>query len=119
MIMKKIGILILTGLVLLRCESDSETCTVPATVRDLTGLDGCGFVFVLEDGTSIEPIRLLYCGTEPLPREVTENPLYDFEFLDGKKVFISYEETGGPSICMVGPVVKITCITEPASISEE
>ena len=86
---------------------------VRATVRDLTGLDGCGFVFELQDGTRLEPQRLMYCGTPPLPKEVTEDPLYNFEWVDGKQVVIAYKEvpeTG--SFCMVGPIVKITCLQE-------
>ncbi len=85
-----------------------------ATVRDLTGLDGCGFVFELADGTKLEPIRqFLRCGTPPLPREVTEDPLFNFQFVEGKKVSIGFEEmTEEVSICMVGKVVKINCIEE-------
>lgn len=91
-----------------------------ATVRDLRGLDGCGFVFELTDGIRLEPQMLFYCGTPPLPKEVTENPLYDFEWVDGKKVRIVFEEiTDAASICMVGKIVKITCLEEVASISEE
>jgi len=91
---------------------------VRATVRDLTGLDGCGFVFELEDGTRLEPNRIGYCGTGPLPKEITEDPLFDFEFIDGKQVIIGFEEVGGASICMVGRIVKITCLQE-VTISEE
>lgn len=92
---------------------------VRATVRDLTGLDGCGFVFELEDGTRLEPNRIGYCGTGPLPKEITEDPLFDFEFIDGKQVIIGFEEVDGmASICMVGPIVKITCLEE-VTISEE
>jgi hypothetical protein len=100
------------------CDPDidkSVPCVeaVPATVRDLQGLDGCGFVFELNDGTRLEPLRLAFCGTPPLPKEITENPLYNFEFVDGKHVVIGYEtQTDYGSYCMVGPVVKITCITE-------
>lgn len=84
-----------------------------ATVKDLTGLDGCGFVFELTDGTRLEPLRLMYCGTPPLPKEVTEDPLYDFQFVDGKQVRIGYEEVNdAASICMVGKIVRITCIEE-------
>jgi hypothetical protein len=90
-----------------------------ATVRDLTGLDGCGFVFELADGTRLEPIRqFLRCGTPPLPKEVTEDPLFNFQFVEGKKVSIGFEEmTEGVSICMVGKVIKINCISE-VSIEE-
>lgn len=92
---------------------NTSGCTTTATVRDLTGLDGCGFVFELEDGTRLEPIRMFFCGTPPLPKEVTENPLYKFEFVDGKKVAIDYEVcTDCMSVCMVGSIVTITCLTE-------
>lgn len=100
------------------CEDDkilNATCDTGeiATVRDLTGLDGCGFVFELNDGTRLEPMRLMFCGTPPLPEEVTEDPLYDFQFVDGKQVRIGYEEIQDvASICMVGKIVRITCIEE-------
>lgn len=88
-----------------------KTCTIPATVRDLTGFDGCRFVFELEDGRRLEPKLVMRCGT-PIEDEKIDDPLYEFEFVDGKKVRLSYVETGDFSICMVGPVVKITCIEE-------
>ncbi len=95
---------------------DTKACGVSATVRDLTGLDGCGFVFELSDGTRLEPIRLFYCGTPPLPKEVTEDPMFDFQFVDGKKVRLDYEDMAPQyaSICMVGKMVKITCVEEVA-----
>jgi hypothetical protein len=125
--MKNLLLFSLLGLALLACDEEkfdgSVPCTqgVEATVRDLTGLDGCGFVFELKDGTRLEPYRiLLFCGTPPLPKEVTEDPLYQFEWIDGKRVKIGYDVlTDGVSICMVGPMVKITCIEaldqEPAT----
>src|SRR5688572_19268096 len=78
------------------CDSDEEdniepACEVRATVRDLTGLDGCGFVFELEDGTRLEPLRIGFCGTPPIPEDLPKDPLSDFQFVDGKKVKISYE----------------------------
>ena len=91
---------------------EDQNCSTPATVRDLAGLDGCGYVFELDDGTHLEPVMMAYCGTPPLPKEITENPLYRFEFVDGKKVLISYTITDGVSICQVGPRVTITCISE-------
>lgn len=103
---------------ILACEDTDlvkETCDnpVPATVRDLSGLDGCGFVFELTDGTKLQPYLLGYCGTPPLPKEVTENPLYQFEWVDGKQVMIAFEEVPDVSgICMVGKFVKITCLEE-------
>ena len=102
------------------CSCEDDPTIVPceegvfATVRDLTGLDGCGFVFELADGTRLEPIRqFLRCGTPPLPKEVTEDPLFNFQFVEGKKVSIGFQEmTEAVSICMVGKMVKITCIEE-------
>ena len=34
----------------------------------------------------------------------------DFEFSDGLRVSVTYEEFGGASICMIGPMVKLLCI---------
>jgi hypothetical protein len=115
---KLLSILVLVVMVsLTACEDETTTNTCNpgtlATIKDLTGLDGCGFVFELADGSRLEPQMWGYCGTPPLPKEVTENPLYNFQFVDGKKVRIGYEEVkDAASICMVGKIVKITCIEE-------
>lgn len=104
--------------IFINCEDEQPlpiTCdnAVLATVKDLTGLDGCGFVFELADGSRLEPQMLFFCGTPPLPKEVTENPLYNFQWVDGKQVRIAYEEIpDAASICMVGKIVKITCLEE-------
>jgi hypothetical protein len=110
-------------LVFISCKKDGDIikiskCSTAATVRDLTGLDGCGFVFELEDGTRLEPLRIGYCGTPPLPKEITNDPLYNFVFVNGKKVKIGYERLESPSICMVGQVVKITCLEEVKTTTE-
>ena len=117
--MKNLLLFFLIGLALLACNEEKFDSSVPciegveATVRDLSGLDGCGFVFELVDGTRLEPLRLFHCGTPPLPKEVTEDPLYQFEFVDGRKVIIGYEtQNDMGSYCMVGPVVKIICLEE-------
>lgn len=119
--MKRLSFLLLAGFLFTQCDDiQQSSCTTYATVRDLTGLDGCGFVFELEDGSRIEPVRtVMFCGTPPLPKEITEDPLYNFEFANGKRVKISYEETESLSICMVGPVVKITCIEEVKAPTED
>jgi len=119
-----ISALVITLLLFTRCEEEQPlviTCdnAVLATVKDLTGLDGCGFVFELADGSRLEPQMIGYCGTPPLPKEITENPLYDFEWVDGKQVRIAYEEIpDAASICMVGKIVKITCLKEVSSAKE-
>ena len=96
-------------------EDIQKTCSTRATVRDLTGLDGCGFVFELEDGTRLEPVVTYMCGTPPLPKEVSEDPLFNFDFAEGKKVLISYEPAFSGSICMAGLPAKITCLSEISS----
>lgn len=96
------------------------TCGTFATVLDLRGLDGCGFVFELADGKRLEPQLLYFCGTPPLPKEATENPLSSFVFVDGKKVTIGYEVLENQtSICKVGPMVKIMCIEEVKASTKE
>lgn len=122
--MKKIfGLLLLLTAAFVSCDEKEEAvspdCDVVATVVDLRGLDGCGFVFELEDGTRLEPIRVFFCGTPPMP-EIPADPLNSFQFEAGKKVKISYDisqEIG--SICMAGTPAKITCITELSTDKED
>lgn len=113
--MKAIAVLASAVLLFTGCaESNIEpTCATPATVRDLAGLDGCGWVFELEDGTRLEPFWPWWCGTPPLPKEVTDSPLYQYEYVDGKTVYITYElMTDMASTCMAGQVAQITCISD-------
>ena len=118
--MKSLISLILLLLAMSQCTDEAlHRCATKATVRDLSGLDGCGFVFELPDGTRLKPAIVGYCGTPPLPKEVIQDPLFDFEFVDGKEVFISYEPVASASICMVGPTVKITCLTVISSPQEQ
>lgn len=94
-------------------DVDTSTCLTPATLRDMSGLDGCGWVFELNDGTKLSPHWIMFCGTPPLPKEVTEDPLYNFEYVDGKQVMINYEII--PDIataCMAAEVVKIKCVSD-------
>jgi hypothetical protein len=118
------ALLLFVAIVFMTCSEDSPVevteCSTPATIKDLTGLDGCGFVFELEDGTRLEPLRIFYCGTPPLPKDMPADPLHGFEIIDGKKVTISYDVVENyASTCMAGQVVKITCIQEaPAQMSQ-
>ncbi len=74
----------------------TTTCSTPATVRDLSGLDGCGKVLELADGA-----RLLPFG------KVWEK----FPSANGQRVTISYEGvTDMMTTCMAGKTVAITCI---------
>jgi len=101
------------------CKDDDvpSSCTTPATVKDYTGLDGCGYVFVLNDGKVLQPYFSTLCNIL-LPGQ--KDPFTDFEFKDGKKVIISYEIVEGvASACMAGDLVNITCLTDLGIIEEE
>lgn len=96
-------------------ENEIPLCSTLAVVRDYSELDGCGYVFELEDGTILEPrlFPVLFCGTPPVPKEITNHPLYDFEWVDGKQVYIDFEPVNDvASVCMTGQVVEITCLRE-------
>lgn len=96
-------------------EMKPDGCSTPATIRDLTGFDGCRWILELEDGTRLEPqISRFECGTADYANGYrrSEDPLVNFEMVDGKKVMIGYELSSGPSICMVGQTVIVTCIEE-------
>ena len=91
--------LISLALLVFSCEDKEETldCDIKATLRDYAGLDGCGFVLVLENGGVLEM------------GDFDEEP--DLKLNDGMKVSISYEEMlDMASICMVGPIVRIICM---------
>jgi hypothetical protein len=93
-----------------------NACGTMATIKDLRGLDGCGFVLELDNGERLEPIyNYGFCGTPPLPAPTIDN----VDFIDGKRVSIAYNvlpDRG--SICMAGKVVEITCISESGDASE-
>lgn len=95
-------------------EEEKPACNTFATVRDLTGLDGCGFVFEMDDGTRLEPVRVyrtLARVTQPAPY----SPLKEFPLREGQRVRLAYrEEQASASVCMVGPLVWVTCIEEIA-----
>ncbi len=91
--------ILISLLFIISCEGKNEDliCDTKATLRDYNGLDGCGFVLVLEDGEVLEM------------GEFDEEPI--FQFIDGMEVSISYEKTQGmASICMVGAIVRIICM---------
>jgi hypothetical protein len=79
------------------CRKNECSASEKAVIRDYTGLDGCGFVIELMDGTVLEPVNL----------EDFSLPLFD-----GKPIWIRYHETVGGSICMVGTIVQIDCMEE-------
>jgi hypothetical protein len=73
---------------------------VEVTTDNLTGLDGCSWVFTLPDSTRLEPINL---------DAYLQNPV------EGEKVWVSLLPAKNMgSICMVGPLVEITCLEHQA-----
>jgi hypothetical protein len=126
--MKKIAFVALAVTIFLGCEEANlepqkkqTDCTIPATIVDLRTLDGCGYVFELENGERLEPWIILECygpsgGGDPGPVD----PLIDYEFVAGKKVLIEYTViSNAVGICQAGTVVKITCLTEGPPSSGE
>lgn len=74
-----------------RCENSQE-----GTLKDLTGLDGCGWIIQLSDSTKLEPINL-----DDFDIELTENKTVCIKFHERKDL---------GSYCMVGKVVEIDFI---------
>ena len=82
------------GVLLVGCDADSDPDGGNSTLRDYTGLDGCGWVIEVDEGDVLEPMNL---------GEFIDNPASDMRLL------IEYtEESGYASICMVGPIVHLT-----------
>ena len=120
--MKQLVTFIFLALLTLACTDTDDftlTCGTEATVRDLRGLGGCGFVFELSDGTRLEPIIVFECGTPPVSTNSAPDPILNFQFVEGKRVRIGYVENNDyGSICMAGKPVKITCLEEISSPKE-
>lgn len=100
--MKKIVCFIL--LTLISCKSaktaHSGIPLVTGKLVNMTGLDGCGWIIQLDenfpDGSNkLEPLNLQE---------------HKIDLKEGLRVELSYEETGGASVCMVGKMVNIKVI---------
>lgn len=93
-------ILILASILLLSaCNKNICADSVKAELKNLTSLDGCGYVLELENGTKLEPLNLA-------------NFITDLE--DGKKVWVTYHLSTSliATTCMVGDIIEIDCIIE-------
>lgn len=95
MMVKSIAFVIIS-LFLFSCEKESTNkCenSQEGILKNLTGLDGCGWIIQLSDSTKLEPINI---------------DDFDIELLENKSVCIQYHErTDLGSYCMVGKVVEI------------
>jgi hypothetical protein len=91
--------------------AESPKCQTTATVKDLTGLDGCRYVLELQDGTRLEPV-LDEAGQEPSVKGVL--------LRDGMKVTLTYTEAKDRlSACMAGKIVEVTCFSEAGGVDRE
>ncbi len=84
------------------CPAEDE-CNTQVTLKNLSGLDGCGWALELQDGSRLIPIA------EGVFSESTTEPTWK---VDGKKLLISYTEQPVPNVCMAGTTVKVTCLSE-------
>jgi hypothetical protein len=85
------------ALLLWACPRNQCPEGVDALLRDYTGLSGCRWVLELEDGERLEPVNL---------HEL------DFEPRDNLQVRVQFTEAEDMmSICMVGRMVNIVCIS--------
>ncbi|MDG0973923.1 MAG: hypothetical protein P8O07_07155 [Crocinitomicaceae bacterium] len=96
-LLKTISSISLITLLLLACNKNECSDSVKGELKDLSGLDGCGFVIELGNGNKLEPLNLSD---------------FDFDLIDGNKVWISYHLTTNMigTTCMVGDIIEIDCI---------
>ena len=93
-----LSILIVCLFVATQCEEQAEAnkCDEGATVgrlSDLTGLDGCRWVIVVDSSKRYQPTNL---GD------------FDIKLEDGKEICFTYvEKPSMASICMVGPIIEL------------
>ena len=85
------------SLVLLVSCSKSTSCTsaIQGKLKNLTGLDGCGWV-IEANGKTFEPVNLGEFDSSLLA--------------ENQKIYFSYSPFLGGSICMVGETIQLTCV---------
>ena len=94
--MKKIFLIsaVASIFMLASCDEDINACdgdSIIVTVEDWTGFDGCGIVLTT-DSTNFEVFQW--------PESC--------EYTVGEQLCITYNETPGASICMIGPMITVT-----------
>jgi hypothetical protein len=111
------SIILLLSFILVSCadeevihDNEAIQCSTPAIIRNYIGIDGCGYVLELNDGSILEPVQLVVCGPPPESIMTLEDPLSEYR-IEGLKVLVDYQDFSSGSICMVGKTVKVTCIT--------
>jgi hypothetical protein len=108
------SLILLASLTSCSKEMPQKECGVKATVKDLRGLGGCGFVLELANGEKLEPFRYnpVSCVAYPSDADLSKS-LDNFNLKDGQQVTIGYNELKDrASACVAGKIVEITCIAE-------
>ena len=81
---------------LLGCaKSTSCASAVKGKLKNLSGLDGCGWV-IEANGKTYEPINL--------------NSFDPSLLKDNQPIYFSFEPFQGGSICMVGETIQLKCV---------
>lgn len=95
--MRILSIILFLSLLYSCAKSSGCTDTVQVKLRNLTGLDGCGWVLQKQDGSFLEAQNLSE---------------FEIQMVEGKLLGVKVEEVDGGSICMVGTIVTIECLIE-------
>lgn len=93
----KLVLILALPIMFLACEKSNDCETAQSGVlKNLTGLDGCGWIIQLSDSTKLEPVNL---------------HKFNIELKQNRSVCVRYHErTDLGSYCMVGKVVEIDFI---------
>ena len=90
--MKRIYLILFTAVLFVTgCTRDNIAIDATGTVKDFTGLDGCGMMIVLDTGEQLEILSL--------PSNTT--------LIEDRRVRIEYKPEPRNSICMAGITVHI------------
>jgi hypothetical protein len=76
-------------------KSTSCTSTIKGKLKNLTGLDGCGWV-IEANGKTFEPVNLGEFDSSLLA--------------ENQKIYFSYSPFTVGSICMVGETIQLKCV---------
>ncbi len=89
-------------------------CELEATVLDMSEIDGCRYVFQTDAGVKYEPTYTIgFCATgDYASGQAWTDPMRDFNLHHGQRIKFNFEELDMTTNCMMGTVIRVTCITE-------
>ncbi|QIA08645.1 hypothetical protein [Draconibacterium halophilum] len=86
-----------------KSDNDNLNDYESGKLRNLTGLDGCGWIIELDDNSKLEPINL---------------EAFDLELVENKEIKFKYQQRDDlGSYCMVGILIEIDEIMDVAKLS--